>query len=319
MDPPWRPNPHPLDFDWRFSARTRSLLERRFGAAERPLFLGAPSLFLPPSRLYMRGTLVDRQPVMAPLKSKFVGIDLRYVALRDAVAINGFDSAFLDAPWYPADLRVWLEQVLNVVIPGGKIEFTLWPDNTRPTARHERQEILSWLREFGEVSVIPELIEYDTPLFEKNASRARGEYVAGKRRHGDLVELRLRERFARPEIKLFPRGSRIWHRFILDATQFAICSGGVDDCGEISVTPVASTWLFDSVSRRDRRRDEINLWTSDGVAAHVGGASKFTGFFKGIVQGTGGIRDAAVESALRHIGIILMNRYGRRLEWSHFE
>jgi hypothetical protein len=102
-----RPDPHPLDFDWRFDTASTESLARRTPKG-RTLLLGCPSVAEALARIGREATLIDWQPL--PHISK--GIEHLRADLRSARLIGKvgeFDTVILDSPWYTDYLRPWLQ------------------------------------------------------------------------------------------------------------------------------------------------------------------------------------------------------------------
>ena len=57
-----RPDPHPLDYDWRFTDETSMRIADRFFQGDYVLILGCPSIALRLNK-DVRYTLIDRQPL----------------------------------------------------------------------------------------------------------------------------------------------------------------------------------------------------------------------------------------------------------------
>jgi hypothetical protein len=93
-------------------------------------------------------------------------------------------------------------------------------------------------------------------------------------RKGDLIEIRPRKRLERFPISTGER-RQTWTRFLLGKRQIAI--RGMLEIEMPNLRPVegAVGWHLDSVSRRDPRRSQIDLWTSNNVVARLNGSREF--------------------------------------------
>lgn len=257
-----RPEPHPLDFDWRFTADTTRDLAKRIGY-EPCIAVGAPSV-----AEALQGTspvtLIDRHPVQ--LCEEHLVLDPG----SDPPCGFRFQSAIVDPPWYPRVYKRWLSWTSHATGPGGVLWATLWPSDTRPTAEQERSELLAWAATWASVSLQQGVLEYETPLFEAEALRAAGVDERTPRR-GDLICLHVREV---PSLSASIQGETKWARFVFGNYQLALRlkdDGDTPPCAERH--PLTSGWTWPSVSRRATGRNIIDLWSSRNEVAVVQGTS----------------------------------------------
>lgn len=253
-----RPEPHALDYDWRFSPQSAERLCECLAEDSNVLLLGCPTLR---PLLGERATLVDWNPLHQP----DVCADLRRT--KQLPMNHQFDEAVLDPPWYPEYLDRWLRLAGQHVRIGGSIHSVLWPSTTRPDAEHERDDVLAtlepWLRV---VSHRREAIVYQTPLFERLSMHGRVP-APGRHRVGDVVEIAV---LGRPPMSVWSAQTQgVWWRFVFAGRQLALRGGGGSQWPVYSRLPGSESWVFDTVSRRDSRRATIDLWTSTGIVAKV--------------------------------------------------
>lgn len=265
--------PHPLDYDWRFTPATSERIGSLLPKHGATLLLGTHSVvpFVPSSDPDSI-VLVDWNPLIAEsTKSHFV-VDLRHEELFLPSGM-GFSSVVIDAPWYPDDLFAWIGHAIRYLEAGGLMLVVLWRDNTRPTASRERQEILTFLSEVGRIAVYTDYVRYITPPFEKIALTHAGVPVGPEWRSADLVAVRLDNRIVPPQIRPSADPAAQWCRFSIDSRQIAIRTSRFNSAGSVAPTlnPIANAdgWVLPSVSRRDPRRPFIDIWTSRNFVAQA--------------------------------------------------
>ncbi len=217
-----RPDPHPLDFDWRFDAAST---ERLAGHARngRTLLLGCPSVAEAIARNERDVTLIDWQPLPdASNRIEHIQADLR----SDKVVGEGgqFDTVIIDSPWYIDYLKPWLEQARHGVRTGGLIMFSLWPPETRPSAAAEARDILEFASFFGPCRLESSALRYVTPSFELQSAAVSGRVVSDRWRYGDLatVDVSNRSNIMPARDGHRDRSRSIWHRYVFDKQQIAL-------------------------------------------------------------------------------------------------
>ena len=124
------PEPHPIDFDWRFDSLTARFLASVAMRLGNVLCVGTPTVF---EAVYEAGgsaLLVDRNPSLLAL---FVQIDncsiervltsIYQVFLYFRISL--FNAAVIDPPWYPQTYERWLARTLPFVQPNGTLFLKL--------------------------------------------------------------------------------------------------------------------------------------------------------------------------------------------------
>jgi hypothetical protein len=267
------PVPHPLDFDWRFSA---SAVERLVSECEarasgtRSVLLGAPSVFW---ALRERGVvpalLLDANPCVIGVLAG-TGDDLHDARLCDLRCdlLPNEDSAVVvvDPPWYREHERLFLWAAARLCRAGGAVLVSMPAEGTRPGVRAEREATFRFARQLGfEVERMePGALGYVSPPFERNSLAAVGlGGMPAEWRRGDLVVLRLREHTdaARPVCAVETR----WPEVTIGAVRVRIRATGAET-PQAALDPrlreVVPGDVLDTVSRRDPRREAVPMWTS---------------------------------------------------------
>jgi hypothetical protein len=264
------PLPHPLDFEWRFTAGSCSdLLERSITSlgAKRVALLGTPRLaeFLGSNNLGVDATLFElRHEACKALEgvgdTNVVCADLAY---EDIEPYAGFDLVIADPPWYPALMQVFIHAAARLLVPGGHLLLCSPGIGTRPSITAERLQTVEFAHEHGLVNteILQNSLTYESPPFEVAALAASG--LGGFRadwRRGDLLVF---ARAGDPQPfspDLDPAASSPWTEVVVENSRIRVRATGSPAYGYLaSVVPGN---VLDSVSRRDPRRQAPNVWTS---------------------------------------------------------
>jgi hypothetical protein len=269
-----RPVPHPLDFYWPHDPKSIDLLIEMIATRASPgdpvAHLGTPNVFTAaitrlPDR---RHVLFDRSAQRANALQSSDGEVVRVDLLAGAVPQLNAPVALIDPPWYLAPLRGFLWAAAAVLRQGGEVLASLPPAGTRPSARAELDEILSWAAAGG-LTVAERReqgVRYLSPPFERASQQAAGVLgVPDDWRCGELVVLRLDRPFehARPTIPPDEQNAP-WIEFLID--EIPIWVRDRDDGSDVPqgtlLTSLVDGDVLPSVSSRDPVRRHADLWTS---------------------------------------------------------
>jgi hypothetical protein len=264
--PDYEPELHPLDAEWYFTPRTSKELARLLRSGSVCL-LGTPTV-----AACMHGynfVLVDSSPHILP-RFPTIPPDL-LVKSRVEVWRPGsrYDTVVLDPPWYSPDMESWLQVAGSALVSGGTLFLPLLGEGTRPTAPAERAEVLRVLGGFGDVDVLQDAVEYDIPLFEERALSAAGIGLSEPWRRADLAIVRGAQTDGHEALicstpRAISLGAWETSRFGAQVVKTRISEPSKGDLASGLLAPVTNTQDFrlDSVSRRDARLAEIDVWTS---------------------------------------------------------
>lgn len=309
MEPP---EPHPLDFDWRFSTSAARLLARLAAGRSTVLCVGTPSVACLLEDRSIEVLLADRQPLQ-PVRAK-VSVD----PAADPPLPSSFSVVVVDPPWYPDTYRRWVAWAAAHLKRGGDLLASLWTPETRPTGAEERDEVLRWMASWADVEVRGGALGYFTPAFEEAAAIAQGYApVDPEWRKGDLLLIRPSETPTLPPPVV--AGER-WVRFVFNDYQLALRIRADDPCPpRLLAVPGAMGWVWPSVSRREPGRERIDLWSSRNEVAAVEGSAEVLRHLRLIVDTDGdALRRPATEVLQILAGWQLpAGPYWRRLEWTH--
>ncbi|MBB2893460.1 hypothetical protein [Flexivirga oryzae] len=271
MSPVFRPELHPLDAEWYFTADTSSALAERLGSGPVCLF-GAPTVAC--AMKHERYELVDTSPFLA---QRFPDIKLSNISSLDLDREHPsgtFRAVLLDPPWYHPSMERWVWNALACMENGGRIFMPLLGEGTRPTAAAERANLVAHLRTFGDLKVIREDVEYDIPLFEERALLARNITLTQPWRIADLAVLTVSSAPQRrkPTRSLGTLQKSAWETFLVGG-QVIKLRRDIDreriDGQLLSEVDGVAEYNLDSVSARDSRLRKIDIWTSRNRVARV--------------------------------------------------
>jgi hypothetical protein len=274
------PDPHPADYDWRFTGsalhRLAQLLRPLKVRRSRIALLGAPSLFLRLADSGANATLLDRnQSLIADLqKAGFRQNAIKQdMFSRLARNIGHFDAAVADPPWYLEFYEAFIARASQLLCDHGLFLLSMLPWLTRPSALQDRDEILRFANKAGFqlIQVLPEFLQYETPYFEKVALQRHG-IRCGHWRKADLflfVKVQPLKSFAshipKPE-------HEEWDDFLFGNRKIKLKRTKHDSSDAFSYRPVSDeSPVLHTVSRRWPHRSLIDVWTSDNEAYVVHG------------------------------------------------
>jgi hypothetical protein len=271
---PAMPEPHPVDYEWRYAAVTADQLTQHLTEKGGSTgCFGTPTVFWRLRQKDVRATLFDRNEGLARYLST---TDRRHMRVGDLLTALpppqttltdqalSFDTVLLDPPWYLEHMLIWIAAALKYLRPGGSLIFTLFPDLTRPTALAERRQIMSVVETLGPVSFLPFPAQYTTPLFEHETLSAFGLGDLGQWRSADFVSVSVRN------TKLLdlpdPPSEPEWDRVQLGTQVIAIrrdlSNRPLGHGLSFSPPEPDGSFLLKSVSARDPVRKNVSVWTS---------------------------------------------------------
>lgn len=299
------PVPHPLDYDWRFTAASRMLLlemiERMaLGARGEVVLFGAPTLFEAARATAMAGrcTLVDACPAtVSALKGcgdgRVYGVDI----LRGEVPDLSATVVVADPPWYEEFAQAFLWASARIVELGGTVLLTTPPLGTRPGIEQECRRVVAFAKDLGlELRGMDQCLRYDSPPFEKNAMRAAGQsHVAEDWRFGTLTRFKKVDVSNRTRPNVVSRGSE-WVERSAFGVRLRMRRKPSPSTRNPRLVTITEGDVLDSVSRRDPRREHVDVWTSGNRVFACGDTETFIWIVEAIEAGRPS--DAYVEAAL---------------------
>jgi len=269
--------PHPLDFEWRYSLDTLNFICNSIWNSQNEthgiLLLGMPSIFIASyyKKLPQKFTLIDNNKTILesirnniPITSNFEMIHADIFDFQPK-KIEKCETAFIDPPWYNDHFHHFIWMAAQCVDIGGLLIMSVPPINTRPGLDKERQEWFNFAEQQGFYleNLLCQKLEYVMPFFEFNAMRAAGlRDILPFWRKGDLATFRKLSSVdtKRPKKATFVNN---WAEIEIDGVRIRIGSGRPDEVNvPLSIHHLIKGDILPSVSSRDPRRREPNIWTS---------------------------------------------------------
>ncbi|MBL7722749.1 MAG: class I SAM-dependent methyltransferase [Chitinophagaceae bacterium] len=268
--------PHPLDFEWRNSTASLNYLinevQEMNSVNDRILFLGMPTLFATAciKDIPQKVTLVERnKPIVRGLaklnadKERFqiLEADIFKVAPKE---IGKYYSVIMDPPWYSPHFYQFMWLAAQCVEVGGVIGISLPPINTRPDIDKERIDWFTFCQKHGLCleNLYAQRLHYAMPFFEFNAFRAAGiKDILPFWRKGDLALFR-KVHTDKHERPLLDEHKIEWTEKEIDTVRIRVKDEKSSDNEEFKITHLIKGDILPTVSTRDKRRDEANVWTS---------------------------------------------------------
>jgi len=209
--------------------------------------------------------LFDANPAMLPVAARHGAQEQVTIVdiLKDDIPHMSSDIVVADPPWYPDCLAGFLWAGSLLLRPGGTMFLSAPPVGTRPGVLCEREGLFHLASHMGLTfcSTRAAIVGYSSPPFERAALRAAsiGDYVPGDWRQGDLLE------FRRTGSVVGPRpisGGRRWAERVIRGIRIQIDDLAPETARDPRLVSVVSGDVLPSVSRRDKRRSSVRVWTS---------------------------------------------------------
>ena len=175
-------------------------------------------------------------------------------------------TVIADPPWYPEYIRAFLWCGRALLVPGGRVLLSLPPEGTRPGINDELMDTVAYAAAVGLrlTKVRRRRVRSITPPFERNALRTEGVgAVPEEWRTGDIAEFEWTDAdesprpiavaYASPWIEREKAGVRVRIRTNTDVRSVEV---------DPRLVPLVSGDILPTVSRRDRRRAQVRVWTS---------------------------------------------------------
>jgi len=282
--------PHPLDFEWRNTTGSLdyliSMVQKMNDVSDKILFLGFPTLFATAciKDIPQKVTLVEiNKPIVKGLsklnlnKERFKILEADIFKV-DPKAIGKYYSVVMDPPWYSPHFYQFMWLAAQCVESGGIVGISLPPINTRPGIDKERLEWFSFCQKHGLCleNLYPQKLHYAMPFFEFNAFRAAGiKDILPFWRKGDLALFRKlnTDKEKRPNIdEIRPQ----WIEKEIDTIRIRIkVEKYRKQEKELTISSLIKGDILPTISSRDKRRIEANVWTSGNRIFKVNDTEKF--------------------------------------------
>ncbi len=260
--------PHPLDYEWRFTAETmerlRQIVNRFAPIARRGAAVATPSI----------GAGLDASKRSAAID--YFGLPLNPASdagfahwqvcdlLRWHEVEQRYDFVITDPPWYPDYIHRFVDLASRLLVPGGFLFLAIPAIGTRPGIESELEQVGRNLHELGMIvrDKIERVVNYETPHFEKNALNAAGILNVHPRwRWADLwIAEKVGPRIAQwPGDLLLP----LWKEYRFGPVRIrARCDKRASTNRGASLDSLVPGDILPTVSRRDPRRATASVWTT---------------------------------------------------------
>lgn len=311
VPPQYSPELHVLDSEWYFTSSSSAVLGAMI-AHDRPCLLGTPTVAVHiPAADYL---LVDRSPYVLDRFPSIPAERLRNLDVHQWVVEPGRGTVLLDPPWYFPEFGHWLDVALRAVKLGGMVLLPLLGEETRPTAKQERDVVLELLASTGQVEVLRDAVEYEIPVFEARALAVAGASLSGPWRRADLAVAHVSRRAKLPLRLAFSGavnhlGEPEWRTFVIRGQTVKLRSSTnrtLPGKGLLESVAGVEDFTLDSVSRRDPRVGQVDIWSSRNRVARVLNAALLTRALRVAeesVRPAAGLRDDLLRNGLqpRHV------------------
>lgn len=254
-----RPDPHPLDYDWRFTNETADYIAS-LCKSEPVLAIGVPTVAIKLDDQNRNVTLVDWHPIQVAKQHLHIDVNI------SPPIKSNYKNVVMDPPWYLDIYYRWLSWAANSAGKDSIILLSIWPDSTRPNAIKEKEDLFTWVKNWGEIRIYENCLSYETPAFEKHTLIKE---LEEKTRKGDLVIIKIN---SVPILLDFEPAGDTWHRYIFNDYQIAVKENRtIDEGNGFSIKKIenANGWIWPYVSKRALGREKIDLWSSDNEVGTV--------------------------------------------------
>ncbi len=290
------PEPHPLDYDWRFDrATTKTLVDlvmTECYSQGSVLLIGAPSVFIELSRRKNAPytTLIDGSSELIdylnrlglPKSLKAIACDLMSDSLWEPD--RQINIVVCDPPWYTEYYAVFLAQASYATSIGAIIAVSLLPINTRPRAIQDRWEIIEIAHKLGlHIQHIESAkVRYQTPGFEAASLYSAGINTNGDWRQGDLVIFRKTDNPTQKTVldilasaRSYTGEDREWAEILLGTYKVKLRGPFDDYDSQPAVISIEKEDTLPTVSRRYAGRKAVDIWFWDNRVFGLKGKASF--------------------------------------------
>ena len=291
------PYPHPHDLDWRFSDKTVDDVVNlliNYGNLfyeKNCLLLGSPSVFLKLAfQNFPNIILLDKNKEIINYINTHISLSSIKCYNYDLLSTywetsERYNLMFCDPPWYTPHYLAFLKQASYITNIGAYIFLSMLPPNTRPQAINDRWFIFEWAYKLGLhiEKLIPNFLEYDTPIFEQISLKSIGIEINNNWRKGDLIVFR---KVFNPDSSIYILIKQNKEEFYNDNEDwesitfrniFTVKLRGPFDDYMISpkIESIEKDNILKTVSKRYEKRSDVDLWLYDNRVFKIIGKAAY--------------------------------------------
>jgi hypothetical protein len=212
---------------------------------------------------------------LAKMSSKIIALNID--VLRDPLPPISAPVVITDAPWYPEPIAAFLWAASQLCELDGYVMASFPSIGTRPHVVEERESLISRAAENGLkcVAIRPGAITYETPPFERSAFRACGIMnVPADWRRGDFLLFRRISAHATSRPLSVEAGPE-WVDIEIHGIRLKVRAPLPFKFDDPRLRPLIAGDVLPSVSRRDSRRVNADVWTPTNRIFSCRGRSVF--------------------------------------------
>jgi putative N6-adenine methyltransferase len=288
------PTPHPLDYCWWFDAATVneivSLVQRLTSPRAHVALLGTPTIFNAVTSAHdkRKVSLIDADPLL--VNGRNTRAHGREVFLADLTCcdldIERANIVVADPPWYEAETRAFLWMARQLCDIDGVVLVSAPGEETRPGIAAEWVRMMDWAETLGLALEEHQrgVLSYVSPLFEQNALIAAS--VPPPRvawRCGNLLRFRCVDmcHAERPKVATSIR----WCERVFGDVRIRVRQGANRaEWRNPTLKRMTESDILPTVSRRDRRRDFVDVWTTGNRVFRCDGTEVLLNILDAMIQ-----------------------------------
>lgn len=260
----YKPIPHMLDSDWRFTHQTQHYIVNKISKyvpdESNCLLVGTPSL------LY-NGEILTKKFNITFLEKNKTNIDFKNKIVKNLLDYYSnikFDVIICDPPWYKNAYFNFIYKFSTLISKNGLLFLVFPPEGVRPSISEEKIEIINFAKSIGFelIEEDVETINYYSSPFEINSILDNGiNNFPIDWRYGNLLVFKLKDYVNMP-FKYIPiLENHEWNEYIINNIRFKVLNGKFEENKPV-LEKIYKTDILPSVSMRNETIKEIGLWTS---------------------------------------------------------
>jgi hypothetical protein len=183
--------------------------------------------------------------------------------LTESIPKMSANLIIADPPWYPEYYKSFLWAASEACTTNGHVLLSVPPEGIRPGIKDELRDIFNFVDNagFSCIGYEKKAVTYNMPQFERNALKAAGiNNISIDWRTADLAILTKTKPIStsRP---IFEKKEK-WSEIILDSIVIRVKEKDFSEFKDPTLIPLVDGEIFPSISRRNSKRDLIDVWTS---------------------------------------------------------